>query len=275
MRAFHSCWSAPATAQGFSFAPAPFEVLTAALSALVWRALNGEIVLYADAPAQAFYADFAYLWDEIRPFSVPDCIDPSHFWAMGKLIALQDMGAPCVMLDTDFIVWERLSYLQGHPLATIHREAIDAEIYPDPHTLRQDGTFALDDLPLDALPANTAVAWFGDADFMQRYVDTALQFCRAAQPDNRLTYMVFVEQRLLAMLAQKEGVPLQSLTDGDDIANGQRRFSHVWGYKQILQSDENAAQAYCQRCAKRLQSDFPEYAQRLREHLLVREFFES
>ncbi len=273
MRAFHSCWTAPSAVRGLPFAPPAWEVLTTALSALVWARENGEIVLYADATARAFYADFSYLWSEIRPLSPPDWLDATHFWAMGKLCALRQMGAPCVMLDTDFIVWENLSYLQEHALVTIHREAIDGEVYPDPRSLHQDGSFAWDGLSLSALPANTAVAWFREDDFLQQYVETALRFCKAAQPDDPLTYMVFVEQRLLAMLAEQKGIALESLTDGADIASGQQRFSHVWGYKQILREDAQAADVYCKRCAKRLMADFPEQAARLAQHDLLRAYF--
>ena len=57
---------------------------------------------------------------------------------------------------------------------------------------------------------------------------------RAARPDNVLTYMVFAEQRLLAMVAEQQNIPLYALTDGDALAHGQVNAELFIGYKSVL-----------------------------------------
>ncbi|MGM9612642.1 MAG: hypothetical protein ACI3XZ_03985 [Butyricicoccus sp.] len=270
MRAFHSNWTAPFFARNphAEYAVEPFELLTTALSALSWQRCGGTISMLCDSPAAAYYraCGLEELWDggiQIVLDDIPQEINPCIFWAAGKLFALRTFGAPCVMLDTDFIVWKPLApLLEGVSLAAIHREDILPDIYPDVHAFPAASGFDFSGLDWSVKPANTALSWFGDADFVEKYTARAIEFMRCCkQADNPLTYMVFAEQRLLAMLAQAQGVPLHALSDLPALfTSGQQYFTHVWGFKQQMRDNPALYAGFCKRCAARLQTDFPEWA---------------
>lgn len=270
IRAFHTAWSAPLFARDrhAKYGVEDFELLTAALSALEWRRCNGPIDLFCDPVAHAYYEQLGLLplWDEIHPLPLDVPFDPSCFWAAGKLLALRRMDAPCAMIDTDFIVWQPLeAILSALPLAVIHREPLVPDIYPDPHGLRTRAPFDLSAFDLAQPAANTAFSWFADPDFKNRYCDAALRFMEDALPDgDRLTYMVFAEQRLLPMLAAQDGVPLAALADLSALfTTGQNFFTHTWGYKNVLRADPAERERFCRRCAARISRDHPAHADRL------------
>ena len=270
IRAFHTAWSAPRFAcdPHAKYGVEDFELLTTALSALEWRRCNGSIDLFCDPVAHAYYDRLGLLslWDEIHPLPLDAPFDASCFWAAGKLFALRRMNAPCAMIDTDFIVWQPLeAILSELPLAVIHREPLVPDIYPDPNGLRTRSPFDLSafDLPLPA--ANTAFSWFADPDFKNRYCDAALTFMQDALPDgDRLTYMVFAEQRLLPMLAARDNIPLTALADlGALFTTGQNFFTHTWGYKNTLRAAPAERDRFCRRCAARILRDHPAFADKL------------
>lgn len=274
MRAFHSNWTRPFFARhptGTPYHIDAAELLTTALSALVWRRENGSITMLCDTTAKDYYETcrLDFLWDGgIQPVldEMDPAIDPVCFWAAGKLHALRAFGAPCVMLDTDFIVWHNLSArLSPYPLAVIHREDIMPDIYPDASALHTHRPFDFSALDWSVRPTNTALAWFADADFVTYYTNTALDFMRAASPaDHHLTYMVFAEQRLLPMLAKQQGLPICSLMELPELfSSGQDWFTHIWGFKQQMRQDTARYEAFCTRCANRLRHDFPSAAAHL------------
>lgn len=267
MQAFHSNWTAPALARDphAVYTVEPFELLTTALSALLWQRENGTIAMLCDSRAAGYYdrLGLSGLWDGgLRPVldDLDPAIDPTCFWAAGKLHALRAMDDPCVMIDTDFIVWRDLSAVwPSTRLATIHREDILPDIYPGPAALHLHRPFDLAGLDWSVRPANTALAYFGDPAFTRLYTDTALDFMRAASPaDDRLIYMVFAEQRLLAMLARRAGIPLDSFSELPALfTSGQPWFTHVWGFKQQMRDAPPLYADFCRRCAVRLMRDFP------------------
>lgn len=269
MRAFHSNWTAPFFARNpeTQYAVEPFELLTTALSALSWQQCGGTISMLCDSRAADYYAACGMegLWNDgiqVVLDSMPEDINPCVFWAAGKLFALRSYGAPCVMLDTDFIVWKPIApLLKSAALAVIHREDILPDVYPDMHALPAASGFDFSGLDWSVKPANTALSWFGDADFVQYYTNRAIAFMRCCKhADNPLTYMVFAEQRLLAMLAQAEKIPLRALSDLPALfTSGQQYFTHVWGGKQQMRENPALYEAFCKRCAARLQKDFPKW----------------
>lgn len=273
LRAFHCNWTAPFFARnpGAPFAVPPFELLTTVLSAWAWQEHNGSIAMLCDKTAADYYEarGLAGLWDGgVQPIldDIPPEIDPHIFWAAGKLFALRAFGAPCVMLDTDFIVWKPLApLLEDVSLAAIHREDILPEIYPGPEALPAAAGFDFSGLDWSVRPANTALSYFGDAGFTAYYTGRAMDFMRRAQhADNPLTYMVFAEQRLLAMLAHEQGMPLRALSDLPALfTSGQTYFTHVWGFKQQMQANPALLDGFCRRCAGRLRRDAPAWAETL------------
>lgn len=274
LRAFHSNWTRPFFVRNPDgpYAVEPFELLTTALSALAWRRENGPIRMICDTEAKRYYdtLGLSFLWDEgVHPLldRVPADVNAMAFWAAGKLYAMAAMPCPCVMIDTDFICWKPLQpLLTGLDAAAIHREDIMPDIYPDARAFTQTRGFDFVALDWTVQPLNTALCYLADDGFRRYYTDTAIRFIRCSpDADDVLTYMVFAEQRLLAMCAAKQGVRAAALSDLEALFTGSQQgyFTHIWGFKQQMRDEPALYEDFCRRCAARLVHDFPDAATRI------------
>ncbi len=266
MNAIHILSAAPFFAGGGQdFRMDDFDLYCAALSALEWRDKNGKIILCADEVSAEYIEDMGLgeLWDEIR-ICVPndlDGINPLMFWAGGKLLALKSVSAPVVMLDTDFIVWERLDF--GSAVIAAHREELSPDIYP-PFSFFRAPRHILPDFDESVLPLNTAFLYLPDNDFKEFYTSQAIAFMKsAAECSDRLRYMVFAEQRMVAMCAEYTGTPVTTLLDKDRLFFPQERFTHLWGAKQKMRDNPPLRRGFLEKCKARLKKDFPQY-----EHII-------
>lgn len=269
MQAFVSNWTRPYAVRcpDRPYQMTDFDLLTTVLSALVWRRENGSIRMITDDTGAQYYRSLGLtdLWDGgIFTYlnDIPSTIDPCTFWAAGKLYALAATPAPCVMLDTDFIVWHSLSEHWHRPLAVIHREALNPAIYPAPSAFVLAPSYHFPTNWNWHEPAcNTALTYFGNDTLRKTYVGQAMDFMQAARGRDGLIYMVFAEQRLLAMCAQACGVPIHAFsTEQDLFQENQRDFTHIWGFKQAMQEQPVLHELFCQKCAARIRKDFPIYA---------------
>ena len=269
MQAFVSNWTRPYAVRcpDRPYQMTDFDLLTTVLSALVWRRENGSIRMITDDTGAQYYRSLGLtdLWDGgIFTYlnDIPSTIDPCTFWAAGKLYALAATPAPCVMLDTDFIVWHSLSEHWHRPLAVIHREALNPAIYPAPSAFVLAPSYHFPTNWNWHEPAcNTALTYFGNDTLRKTYVGQAMDFMQAARGRDGLIYMVFAEQRLLAMCAQAYGVPIHAFSTEQDLFQGnQRDFTHIWGFKQAMQEQPVLHELFCQKCAARIRKDFPIYA---------------
>ena len=269
MQAFVSNWTRPYAVRcpDRPYQMTDFDLLTTVLSALVWRRENGSIRMITDDTGAQYYSSLGLtdLWDGgIFTYlnDIPSTIDPCTFWAAGKLYALAATPAPCVMLDTDFIVWHSLSEHWHRPLAVIHREALNPAIYPAPSAFVLAPSYHFPTNWNWHEPAcNTALTYFGNDTLRKTYVGQAMDFMRAARGRDGLIYMVFAEQRLLAMCAQACSVPIHAFSTEQDLFQGnQRDFTHIWGFKQAMQEQPVLHELFCQKCAARIRKDFPIYA---------------
>ncbi len=272
MEAFHSFWSLPNTVRsGGTIAFPDFELLTAILSALSWQKHNGPIRMITDSPGAAFFKEngLGDLWvqiDTTLDHMDPD-IDPVLFWAAGKLYALKSMPAPCVMLDTDLIIWKNLDSI--FPLKDIiaaHSEALNPAVYPDRSVFRfkDDYQFPSDwNFSLEA--ANTAFLYMKDRAFRDHYADTAIEFFKRLSVEglNPVTAMCFAEQRVLPMLADACGKEIGYLFHLLSI-HSQDLATHTWGFKTVLRTDPRIREDFCMRCVTRILTEFPD-----RSHLLT------
>lgn len=278
MKAFHTL----RTKNQSGFALADFEIFTAILSALEWRRHNGEIFLYTDTTGEKFLdaAGLLDLWDGVDT-SLDEMdklgIDENIFWAGAKLFALSRQPLPCVMIDLDFIVWRSLQF--DSKLAVIHRESLDLSCYPDANYFRFENFSLPADLNWSLEPCNAALVYFGDKNFVGRYVEFAFEFMRAAAPLpeqtgwDLLPYMVFVEQRWMAMCAELCGVEIQSLSDLSELFGGQKNFTHIWGYKKFFRENRAAAEKFCRDCAGRIAHDFPQATKKFSQLALLKNYF--
>lgn len=282
MNAFHTFWSRPfcMAHPGQPLMMADYDLFCTILSALQWRRKNGSIRLITDRMGERYFCSYGldFLWDggiDVVLDHIPYCVDPLTFWAAGKLYALRTMQAPCVMLDIDFIVWENLSdALSASDLMVIHREELNPDIYPDPRSfVCSEGYRYPDDWDFTLPACNTAFCYFGSESLRQKYTQQALDFIEAARARHPLYYMVFAEQRLLAMCAKQNGASVDALSELPTLFSGQTRFTHLWGYKQRLQQNPQERQRFCLRCARRIAVDFPDAVSRCQIHPLLHPYF--
>ena len=284
MRAFHSFWSAPNRGRnGGSIVFPDYELLTLMLSALKWRQLNRPIKMVTDSAGAAFFARMGLneLWDE-PPDTSLDGIDPVldslRFWAAGKLHALRRMPAPCVMLDTDMILWENIEDRLSDAVVAAHREELHPAVYPDPaeaFVLAEGYAFPKEwDFTLPA--ANTAFLYLPEDGLKEYYVNSAFDFMRALRnPEIDPTVsMCFAEQRILPMCAAAQGVELRTLLDQYAL-DDQRFVTHLWGHKNELAASPERRVKYCLGCVLRILSDFPEWEPLLAENALTAHYLAS
>lgn len=266
MRALHTFRS-----RGDSARLDDFELFVMLLSALEWREHNGEIILYTDRVGQSYLEEMGLMsaWNEIKVVlddMISLEIDEKVFWAGSKIFALAKEQAPCVIMDLDFILWKHIDFdVYGHDLAVIHLENICDGVYPPKKRFSFTGGWTLPAwLNWSVLPANGALVYHGGQRLLHAYTDFAIDFMRhAADHDDRLHYMVFIEQRWLSMCAKHLSVTLHEISSLENLFGGQKYFTHIWGYKQKLRCEPEFAEKFCFDCARRLRQDFPDFANKL------------
>ena len=189
-----------------------------------------------------------------------EAIFPLSFWAAGKIFALQQQSAPCMMIDTDFIVWRSLAAdINGVTLAVAHREGLYDGIYPEKQFFKTDEKYQFPaEWDWTVLPCNTALLYIGDEQFKEYYTSESIKFMRNLRETKNITAeMVFAEQRLLAMCASARGIQIKTMLDTANLET-QNSFTHIWGFKKELQADKEKRRRFCLSCVKRIRYDFPE-----------------
>ena len=282
MEAFHSFWSEPNRCRSGGEVNYPdFEQLTAILSALEWKRHNGPICMITDSLGMDFfqYSGLRYFWDKMDPAldEIAGKIDPIAFWAAGKIYALSTMPTPCVMLDTDLIVWRNVDALLDAEIVAAHAEPLNPRTYPDPSCFHFREGYELPKTWNTSLPAaNTAFLYLRDADFRDRYVSEAFLFMKYLQTENLdpVQSMCFTEQRLLPICAKESGRSLSFLLTPEQIS-GQNFLTHTWGYKQLFRVNQNARKRFCERCVHRIITDFPEEAEKLSNCRDLKQYYEN
>jgi hypothetical protein len=283
--AFHSNWTKPFLTRhrGAPYSIEDYELLTTILSALEWRKHNGSIKMITDSIGADYYRNLGidHLWDRGIDTCLDNEIDPAisplAFWAAGKIYALQKQPAPCVMIDTDFIVWEPLDRdLSDTPLAVIHRETISDEIYPPKSFFQMHDAYMFPtEWDWSVLPCNTAFLYIADENIKAYYTNQSIAFMKNLQRSNNITAeMVFAEQRLLAMCASAWGIDIKSLLDLNNLEK-QACFTHIWGLKSILQTVPDKRKSFCLNCINRIINDFPEEIVTLRRIESLSRYFDS
>ena len=248
-----------------------FELACLALSAVMWRKLNGPIKFYVDQEGYDWFKerDLLGLWDSVDNETVeaiPEEINQNVFWASAKLFALRQERKPVAMVDTDLIVWIPLERrLKGSRLTVLHREDL-AECYLPGFLLKTREGYQFDpDWDWTARPCNTAFAWFGDAGFKDRYLDAAIDFMwnNKERAMENVSQMVFAEQRILAMQAVKERVQIHTLVN-DPFQRDNEIFTHLWGAKNIARNDPEQCGLLVKALMNKLRSASPEMYEKLR-----------
>jgi len=238
-----------------------FELYTAALSSLNCRKSGNKTIMHCDNQGRLYLEriGLSRLWDEVKS-TIPDDLDginPKMFWAAGKLFALKATPCPLLMLDTDFIAWQLPELSEG--IVAAHTEELSPNIYP-PITQFKMQDYSFDkSFNYGVRPLNTAFLYLCGDDFKRYYVDNAIDFMKSAQKsDDYLTYMVYAEQRLLAILAEHKKIKVGTLFELKDV-HVQQRYTHIWGAKQVLRDNAGECERFCEKCRRRIRKDFPEW----------------
>lgn len=266
MLAIHTTDSRPAIERGQKFSQNDFELLCMIVSALKWRENNGEIKLYTDPTALRFYEkeNLLDIWDGgIDWHSLESCsydINYQIFWAAGKLISLSHESSPIVTIDTDMILWNKLTHWTDKPNSCIciHKEDLYDGVYLDSPFLKIPDNYQFDtSWDWTALPCNTAFVYHGNQQLLDYYLKEAFRFMHKnnEMPKEMVSQMVFAEQRLLAIAAKKLKVETEACYSYDQLST-QEDFTHLWGYKNELRNNKNLADTICKQLADRMLTDF-------------------
>ncbi|MBE6048330.1 MAG: hypothetical protein E7213_08035 [Clostridium sp.] len=267
--AFHSNWTAPffALKKSEKYYIEDFEILTTMLSALEWQKNNGNIKMVTDEIGADFYRKIGIdsIWnlgiDDTLGKAMNKDINPTIFWAAGKIAALKKQQSPCIMMDTDFIVWKSLYNKLNCSLAAIHREEL-SDVYPGKSAFKTKDNFNLDaKFDWTVKPFNTAFVYINDDEFLKFYTENSMKFMKnLIDSDDNLINMVFAEQRMFSMCAEKLNLEVKELMPLSELSkNRQDYFTHVWGLKDVMRRDKVKRKEFCKRCVNRLITDFPEY----------------
>ena len=251
--AFHVLWTKPVTLSGKHFSMNSAEILTMMVSALMWQKYNGSIKLYTDNCGLEFIRSMklSALWDGgidtelLENNDYP--INPEIFWAAGKLIVLEGQTCPCVMLDTDLIITQPIQQLlEPTAITALHSEALQPEVYLPPSLLKKPSGFNFpDDYNWNVLPSNTAFLYIKDESFRNLYLNESKRFMfqNMEEPTEMVSQMVFAEQRLLSICADRQQLPINYLLD-DPFSLLNNSVIHLWGFKNLLRQNENVQAIY-------------------------------
>lgn len=283
MDAFHSFWSKPNKLRhGGTIVFPDYEQLTAIISALEWQKHNGSICMITDSDGAAYFKDagLSQFWNstETKLDNILQSADPFLFWALGKLEALRHMQAPCVMLDTDLIVWQSIEEIvYNFDVTAAHAEELNPDVYPEPGAMRFAQGYVLPenwDYTIDA--ANTAFLCIRDEEFKEYYIAEAKSFAANVRRDglDPVKAMCFAEQRILPMCAKACDKSLGFLMELSQ-AEEQTMLTHTWGFKQALDRLPLARHKFCLRCVDRIARDFPERLEQLRDCPSLRNHYEE
>ena len=272
IEAFHSNWTAPflKSNPNKDYYIDDFEILTTIISALKWRENNGSIKMITDDIGAYYYKKLGIdtIWDlgiDVSLNNIDNDIASDIFWAAGKIYALKTQKAPCVMIDTDFIVWGDVkNVLLQSEISVIHKEKIISNVYPSKSYFNMNDNYSFDEkFDWTVLPSNTAFTYIANNKFKDYYTSESIKFMKESINDNnKITNMVFAEQRLLSMCAERKKIKINEIMKLEELFNeNQKLFTHTWGYKQQMRNDLKKRKDFCIRCIKRIFKDYPEYKQ--------------
>jgi hypothetical protein len=291
VRAFHVISTAPECTHyhrpgGERFYLKDFEILVTVLSALQWRRHNGSIKLYTDTIGAEHLRrlGLSFIWDDgIDTDTLENCtVNTSFnvFWGFARTVALEVEHAPCVVLDTDLIVWNDIHALIRAPFMALHSEfeLLGTGVYVPREQLHTPPGYVWGRWDWTVSPVNTAMIYFGRDDVRRFCAQEGLKYIRNNLPereDGCPAHAVFVEQRLYPMCASRLGIQtefflrdyqlagdwLAGLPMVDGTAND--TFTHLWGYKQRLMEDAQECQRFCLRMTRRILTDFPALSDKL------------
>lgn len=219
--------------------PSCLDTSSIVLSALLWKKNCGSLKLYADSLFASFIdrSGLTDLWDDgidtMTLDSIPASVNQRVFWSAAKLFALKDADCPVAMVDNDLFFWKDVGpRLNASAVTVLHREEL-WDCYVPKRLLGISPGYCFDPAwSWRVKPCNTAFAYFPDDRFKDRYTAEAIRFMtdNPGKDAAHSSQMVFAEQRILAMCARRDGIPVKTLVSNPfDEKNDM--FTHLWGAK--------------------------------------------
>lgn len=267
LKAIHINWTRPKILNNshIEYSLCDFEIFCTILSALLWRKYNGSIKLYTDKVGYEYYKKLGleFLWDDgidIQTLeNIPNSISPSIYWAAAKLFALHNENGPIVMLDTDLLVWKNLyKDIINHDIIPFHKESLNIDCYLPKDLLKKRKGYQYEtnwNWNLD--PYNTALCYINNDSFKNYYTNSAIDFMmnNDETPNDFVSQMVFAEQRLISMCADKMNIKMHTflphMYDGNC-----PDFTHLWGAKNIALTDKKFHDDLCKSLINAIHREF-------------------
>ena len=237
-----------------------FELITAAISAVIWKSYNGPIHLFTNQQGYDELKEFKIttLYDDIKIVDAPK-LDPNTFWAASKIYGIKSLRCPFVSIDMDAVVWNKINGLDNQidiresPVIALHKEPLKWNVYK---TNKRLFSKYFNDIDFDwkIKPANTGVTIFREQEIKDIYVDVSIKFMELYQRDHprpvpkRLgSQMVFAEQRLLSMICQLQKRPIKYLFNLDESRLHipvNNIITHLWNMKGSYERDKKLREPY-------------------------------
>ncbi len=235
-----------------------YERVTAELSVRLWRRYNGPIYLMTDRQGAAYCREqgMEKLYDGVDDSLSGQkyCIDMKKYWAAGKIIALLNIQAPCVIIDLDMLIWKPLE-LGGCQVAAAHTEPIIEELYPPFAEFIMSPRYQFPkQWDLSVEPLNTSFVYFADEGFKNDYARQAIRFMQYERntQDSLSRCMIFAEQRILGMCATAYGIQAKTFLEYGKPLDRQEFMTHIWSGKELLRTHTRAESEYNVLCGKKI-----------------------
>jgi hypothetical protein len=160
-------------------------------------------------------------------------------------------------MDTDFIVWEKIEEeWWSNKLAAIHAEPA---VFSKEHFNMKQGYVFDPQLDWNITPFNAGFVFFNDKGFVNYYLDEVIKFMENVESDNKKNLCTsFADQYFVAMCAKKKGIEIKGFMELEK-AKEQKRFTHIWTYKNVLRMNPVARKYFCIKFLNRAITEFPEY----------------
>lgn len=250
---------------------ARFEILTWVASAIQWRHLYGTLDFVTDNEGMGVLSKLGLggLYTSIKVLESPfKAINPSVFWAAGKIVAMQSyVGYEDVYsVDTDCIVWKHLKVPDRLALVGLN--------YDNPEYYEVVTRHYADDMKGWSMkhPAiNAAILGFngycGDGSLLDVFTAVSLKFMRSVSNREHLdsASMIFAEQKLsaevCAHMSLKYGVLCHAdASTGYHIEVGDIPYiTHLWDTKAIYRDSKKHRRTYEGWLDKQIQPNLGRY----------------
>ena len=254
---YHSFWTEPMS----KIEIPDYELVSLIASVFYYKAHSGPMYLVADRRGIDYLTSIRLiaLYDKVIELEVDNKINPSIFWAAGKIFSHAQMPCPSVSVDMDAIVWKPVYHVANSSVAVgLHTEPNDWPTYRNKWPSIVGPWSNVN--PKGVEPINTCIIAFLDSDFKKQYIDSCLLFMRSLSSLNissqkinwihgpsYVDEMVFAEQMILPLIAKKMNRLITTVTSYNrfnDHISENSKVTHLWNSKRSYRDHFRAREAF-------------------------------